>query len=643
MGLPDKKGFNPLPYAAEPTDLLNRGKEYLRDVADPFTATQRRLEAIPQRTEGPTGDKPPQYPYVPTDPGSIGEGMEGMGLSDDVARFIYGDDTLPFRPQQVIVPAREDYNVPGRENYEQATKVQPEKAASAVMEAGQAKAGAGQQLGDFYTAERGRQEQAQSVMRAQQLRDQQEYEARVRQLDSASDAIARHRLDQGRFFKSPGNIIAALGAAVMQLGTNEPIGVKLISGAIDRDLQVQRAEHDFLQADKQGLETNVGLFRQLAGDKQAGDLLHEAKMRETAALKVQEIGAQLQSKEAVASAKAISAQLLQQAAQMRMNAHAQLVYRAPSVTSPAMRGALMTGDVQAFPQVDPQTGAPVPQAAATQGAAVMQGGNPAAGPAQGMTQGMQRSGLATEARFAQLSKQVEDRLGIPGAGVRMMEWRNDVRRRAVQQGHVPGTPAYYKFLDDERVTATKNAAEPAKALLGGKLLPAYHGVTALQREMARLDQEVGNVDKIDQLLGQNWKMAGGDDLVAKIRRAKEAFGWTDDQAIAARRFAQTLQHASNAYTKATAGGTVTGGEQERLWREVQTSGSYDSIRHWANLVSEGFGSELAAAIRTSPDHVGQYLAMLELGIRPTSLPVAGTRNSRPEGRTERNPTIGPPR
>lgn len=263
-------------------------------------------------------DAPNIFPENEADQASVRGGVVGQAYTNKV----FQEPPANPGPQAAIQPPHHDIKRYGEGNIEEATIGRPREMAQAVQQEGQDEAKANEQIAGVYRAEADRQAKFNAVAEAQRQRDLQGFQQRVQALDDQATRIAAHKYDQGTYFRNPGNVLAAIGAALAGMGSGDStMGYRLITSAIDQDAKQQQQEHENMQADLRGLQTNLGEFRNLMGDRQAGDLMFTAKAKEIAGVKIQEIASQLKSKEAINKASQMQAMLFQSAAMDRANAN----------------------------------------------------------------------------------------------------------------------------------------------------------------------------------------------------------------------------------------------------------------------------------------------------------------------------------
>jgi hypothetical protein len=254
---------------------------------------------------------------------------------------------------------------------------------------------------------------------AQDQRDVDAYRMRMAQIDQKASQIAAHQYDAGRFWNSPQGLFATMGAAMAVMASTDPtIGIKLINQYIDREARQQQAEHENMQADLLGLRTNTAEYRQLMGSKQAGDALHVAKMKEMAAMQLEELSHQLKSKDAISNANLITGKLREEAA-MIYSGLAQKAYTAPQAVPGGMGKYYLQGEADTYgpkKPTAPAVAAPSAPGTAATGVAPTKGAASIGAAAGRVANTVINSGEArAEAGLNQKAKSFEERTAIPAS------------------------------------------------------------------------------------------------------------------------------------------------------------------------------------------------------------------------------------
>lgn len=616
-----------------------------------------------------------EYTEVPDDPGYYGESARAGEAVEDLDDIVWGHPGGMRGAPVAVQPKQVDLDKAGGADNIAEQQVQSGLMAQSAERQGINGEYENQRLSQVYGDEVKRQTQSAADWRSRQIQDDSFYQNRAAEIDRLGDAIARKRIDEGRWVRNPGNFFAALGAALVGMGSGDStVGYRLIDQAIQRDLSEQRYEHDQMRADKLGLENNVQLYRQLMNDRQAGDMVHEAKLRQSAAMKVEEIASQLRSKEAKERGTMLAAELRKQAAQMMQITMAS-AFLPPQQRPKALADAQTNfGDVhkfgpnqnQAAPGTAPNRAVGQALGSVAQASPGVPGGG--SGSAQPTGQpvatpaGPRRpQGAASEdvitvgttydqsnpegrrsvdysrvpRRMGDALENIDGRIGVPGAGQLIIRARQ--REQAMAAAAHPMDPNKQKlYLDERRQKAHARVFEAAKnakdvedrASKWSELLRANE---ELKR---RFKNKRGETDfaAIDTWLGQSWKYIAGKGTHGMAQRLKEvATGsnttLSDEQRRAAVEYAAKLQSVINAYGHDVSGGAITntgpeGGEFGRLKSVLSSDSPAHQIFSMSDYFSRQYGDQFMQRLTGAPLE-DKLIYIADKGIRLSGIPTEG--------------------
>ncbi len=344
---------------------------------------------------------------------------------------------------------------------------------------------------------------------AEEMRRQQE-------LEKQTNVYSQNLADRGAFWRNPGNVIAAIGFALMPFASDDKaIGIKLLNNAIQSDFNQRKAAADSHLGE---LRSNLSGYRQIARDKEAGDLLAQAESYRIAALEVQRIAAQYQGPKAQASAKAMVADLMNKFGLTKMQA-IQRIYTL-GVKDPRIAKAISTGSYenlmpgQAPPVASYKDGVPVSGGPGT--GVVPQGTNKTTGtPGEGQEfmpgayvarkDGSVHSGSDFEGKFGTASyKNLQSRLKDAGPMTHSLVSEVQTQARRLS-GHGPGTEQYKKkyeeIWDDIQEGVRNIAADPILQ----KEAPKAAALQQIHRDQRAIERVFkGDQAKINDWLG-SWK------------------------------------------------------------------------------------------------------------------------------------------
>ncbi len=305
------------------------------------------------------GAPPPAGP--PTVP-QAGEVQPGTESSRDHAERATAEDGFerditpqyngPPRIGPTVMPGYEDFSglggPEGHDIYNEALIAAPQRYGEAAANEADIVADRGSQLKEHYTGQQNRQSQELAAMHTRRLENQANIDARQAKLDEATSRYSADLADRGKFWHNPGNVFAAFAASLMPLGSSKDpeIGLKLINQAINQDF---RKRQELADMDLGALRSNLSGYRQIAGDRELGDLKAMEESTRVASMELGRISAQFQGPLAKAQAAKVQAGLDQQTALLRMKIYEASVAHKPRLENPAIAkeyramGAAMPG------------------------------------------------------------------------------------------------------------------------------------------------------------------------------------------------------------------------------------------------------------------------------------------------------------
>lgn len=312
----------------------------------------------------PSAPKAPIGPPAPTpveDAAEVTPTLDASNEANDQARGIdewteairpsFGGMQLP-QPQ--IVPSHSNFlpggGLEGKQNYEDAFVNLPAEISKAVEEGSNAETELGNRQAAFYEKEAARQSQENALIQQRRMQRQQEMELKQKQMEEATVRYTNDLADTGKFWRNPANIVAAIGASLMHLGSDDPtISHRIISKAIETDWNRRKQLADM---DLSGKREQLNLYRQIAGDKDLGDRLALIESNRVAAMELERIGAQMRGPIAKARAKAVLKELQRNIAVQQQQLYASMYYNPIKVQNPAI-AAQMKKEGMANPGVGP--------------------------------------------------------------------------------------------------------------------------------------------------------------------------------------------------------------------------------------------------------------------------------------------------
>lgn len=580
-----------------------------------------------------------------TEPPPIQEGRASTALSEDISggatadaaldELILGGPQTYRRPAQVIEAGENPAAVGGtrgRDRFDTAFDRAPALAVEAVGEAGEANAGEAKDLEAFYKSEQERAAGVQANINARRQEDVAGEQQRQAQLEQQTAKYSQNLSDRGSFWKNPGNIISAIGFALMPFASEDKaIGIKLLNNAISADFNQRKQLADSHLGE---LRSNLQGYRQIAGDRQAGDLLAQAEAYRVAAMEVQRIAAAYQAPKAIAAAKAMVADLTGKANITAMQAYRQMMYVSPQVMTPQMQQAYRgLPGYESFRQQSPQStaqgtgGAAIPGVPGTATGAT---GAPRASGPTGANQGLLSVGQGPIPANQQKSPReqnldlVESRSpGLRNLARTFSDQLDLLARNSVQNPDLH--PEAVRVKKAELLQSLKAKTEE----ISKQVQPNEKGITGsamLQKDIADLESAFGgDYDKINSFLGMfRGHIPRESDIDNALIKAGVGTDKTARTRQAAVRFAQVLQGNINQYYRDISGGAVTTTEDERLKKVISDRSPFQLIKSWANDVSRRNAGELKNALAGYHPIAQQYY-MLRMGQRMPGLNSPGAQ------------------
>lgn len=182
---------------------------------------------------------------------------------------------------------------------------------------------------------------AESAMRASQERHNSEaadIAKRQKEIAEEANRLTGERVDSGKFYANPGNVISALVLAVSPAFSRNMAGGKglaLANQALERDLETQKFN---IQSARSNLEAKRNIlhdYRQIMGSNDAGDMLYMAKANEVAANKLKESALRIGGQQAMANAK-MQIEAHERAGLEYMQKAAMIAHRDAKLQNPAL-------------------------------------------------------------------------------------------------------------------------------------------------------------------------------------------------------------------------------------------------------------------------------------------------------------------
>ena len=273
--------------------------------------------------------------FIPGDASMSNEDVDFDNAANAIGRPYESRLEQRVAPQN-INPGGQNVAMFGKENLENATKVYPNAQAAAIGNEAETMAKEGDEVADHWKKVQG--EAAKQLGAIQHNRQQflEDQMARQKELEDRTAKYTANLADGKAFWKSPANVFGALVTSLMPLGTmSVETSQKIINNAIQQDFKNRQEVAD---GHLGALRSNLNGYRQLAGDKVAGDYLALGESYKVAAMELERISASFKGEHARNQAQANIAKLMEESAKFTMQAWQQMNMN-PQVMSPQMQAA----------------------------------------------------------------------------------------------------------------------------------------------------------------------------------------------------------------------------------------------------------------------------------------------------------------
>jgi hypothetical protein len=140
-----------------------------------------------------------------------------------------------------------------------------------------------------------------------------------------ADQMAAQRFDAGRYWKNPGNVLAAFSMSLLPLaGVSPEKALGLVDAAVQRDWSAQQIDYERAQNRAAAELSTIGQLRSIYGDERAAEDAFRAQSYKAMAAKAQSVALRGQSEEQRKLATLLASQYATQAAQSQARANATL-------------------------------------------------------------------------------------------------------------------------------------------------------------------------------------------------------------------------------------------------------------------------------------------------------------------------------
>lgn len=534
----------------------------------------------------------------------------------------------------------------GLENFHAATETAPNAAVEATRNEGAVAAREGKE-----TAEAIKKHSADiAALSADQQWEREnrgiDMQQRVQQLDAATQRYTNDLRDSGQYWHNPGNVLAAIGAAFVGFGARDPkVGADLINRQVMNDFQKRKSAADMHLGE---LRSNINAYRQIMGDKDAGDAMALAEAQRAAIDDLRRIGAQFQGERYQAATEKMASVMEQQNAVFRMEAWNRYLHVPAQRKDPGVLAAEQKAG-KAFPGVGYTPYTSMPQAKPTSNP-----GNPAAPWLQNYARG---EGIENEpipqpqTKGGQINAAMRTATGQPTPIDNVIDSKLG---KKLYDKRMPGASSIVALAKDRLandvlidVMAKHPAGGVTKAMLMSEANKRYADSEAKAANIAKLAVEKGVNPK-----GWGWFKTE----VQKVKAAAPLFGVSEDEFLgrlrdvspawqntlntmrqkysnptnaheaqirdqldAAVRFNQMVSGKQVGFYRENIGGAQSQQELENLRPVISQSSSFAQIEGFADMQDRANAEKWSSVLGSDPDDLAQAILQVDYGMRLPTL------------------------
>ncbi len=496
----------------------------------------------------------------------------------------------------------------------------------AINAGAQAEADIGDAKEKFYSKRMEDESKELAILTDRRNQRQSQIDQQQQQLTEATTRYSNDLADTGKFWKNPGNVLAAFGACLMNLASDDHmIGLKIIQGAINQDYKQRKDLADMHLGE---LRSNLGSYRQIAGDKDLGDRLGYAESHRIAAMELERIASQFQGPIAKAKAAAVSKELLRSYQIQMMQLHkAGGVHHEPSFQNP-----LMAKELKAQGAANPGIG-PTPMKGDSWGSTQGGPGGSASGQSAATPAGAQAAGQAgtlntsmrnalggkptTIDKATSELKRYEAR--APGTSALVDTYRNRIAHDSMVEAGPYATKAHLdqvaqKIIAKDQEDAGKVAKEAQQYVGGIKGYGMFEAdMKRTEAAVARMNATNGTQVTMDEFLGSMRDVSGS--WASSIQNLRQKYGSRktpeDQQAMAeldaAERFHHVMADKVVDYYHSKFGGAMSEGELALGKGVISGNSSWAQIKDFATNGSRQSGVAWNGLLSQAGPRAGTYL------------------------------------
>lgn len=545
-------------------------------------------------------------------------------------------------PQMDVLPEAENYHLAGgregKKNFQQA--YDPSRAIDAIEANQRAEEGRNEAMSQHLVSEKARQTNQMAIIMANREKYAAQLAERQQVLDENVKRYTDNLSNTNAYWSNPGNIVSAIAFSLMPIAGGDPAaGARLINQAVEADFgrRVQAANMHLGE-----LRSNVAQYRQLMGDKQAGDLMAESEARRIAAMEIERIALQFASPASKAKAEAAISDQLMRSAQGRMQSFKVLgIHQDPRIVNKLLGGAIRAGGADGVGFT--------PYAGPTDRPSAVAGTGPAGTPTTASnTPGISGTRMAALASNpTELRRQVETGQVAAKDAAEVINAGFQDRVRRAHPGNIAAQQAAMDKLREQAYDGVNKISVAAAPHVKDAA-----GIRQLMMRIAKIEQSARELGRDPQEF-----MQSGRDISAGMANAWNEFELKyrsnpDSPAaksarnilMAQQEFYQAFARAKTSDTHDLFGAALTEKELEQLELSIKNNASFTSLKSWATRLSEDRQGKLSQALTAggSPESAILYLAA-NPGFRQAGLDYKGlSQNKAPATRYVTNPDfIGP--
>ncbi len=605
--------------------------------ADPATGLPPPPAAAGATTAPAT--EAPQFPGIAPSTSGGEDQASGTAAGMDVRDDIYPHGIMPVGPMgpaRVVQGPAGDYSslggAEGLPDFTDTFVTKPAEIDAAGHGVAEAEGKYGESKADFYRRTQDNQANELAILQQRRLQHQEEIAQKQQRLEEATTRYSNDLADRGQFWKEPAHIIGAIGAAMMALGSGGPtIGLKLINDAVNADFQQRKQLADMHLGE---LRSNLGSYRQIAGDSELGDRLALAESYRVAQMEGDRIAAQFHGPVAKARWALTSKQLAQQTNILKMNTYNAAVFHNASIVDPRIAAANTAAGKAMAPGAGFTTFAsgstPQPGVAPATGGSGAPSGSSSGGQS-GTAAGP--GGAALDHVLGRLVEPMSEKRAAeyearaPGSSQQVQRLRMANARRAWFESG--GKPSEFHT----KLAAIQKDQESDIKEIGKAAQPFIGKVGGLRRlgtdiKLIEIMADRMHTDP-DTLMGEGSRNLIGSSLMAKYRDTIHSLSDTDpknankykrelqatDDAVES--FKQALAGSHNAYIHEGAGSAVNASENARMAEYLRKGWRGTTTYH--SLESRKANDELNNAINSTGSPASGLMYRAQMGIGSSEL------------------------